>query len=611
MGLITTSFTSGTTTQGNPCEILWNNIGTDNYIRLDLLSGSTTLFQGVYYEDINNSVYIDLQPIINNLINYDQFDIDSTTKYTELNHSIANLKYKIYDSSGGTYYYKSSGSTLVIPQSFTNEDWLVNYIYKDYSNVIDPFQGNNLLLNSLGNSSYNTNPIQRNFSFWNTNSGSTNFNYTFGTYYTTYTKSSNTLGSYYTTYTPNTTYKTDQQFYLHFRYNYFSGNTLNDAVKVSFLEYDDDEEDFYINTSITLRPSTNSWKEITLPVTLIEQFQPFQIKIQMTGNTGTFFYLSNVYFGINSFNNYEPCKQQVIYFGQNTNRNGNINNNYYKQNDFILNDLHQYYAAQYVDINNQTYLNYISHKTPKETLRYSPRNLQVYVHNSAKEYMNVNVIYLNGETLTYQGRVNLNTGYYSTNTYSIGNLNFSYDAVNLSYIDNISHIFLDIQNTLLNVTNDAWPAYGRRLIYKIKDTCDYKGNVYQLYYINRRGGVDWFIMGGNCVKTITNKSNSYKKNWRKSNVSSIAGKSSTIINPTYLVDSETSWLLNSEILYDYEYNQFDDLFSSPKLWLYDAQTDLTHSVSLDDKSFTYKQHRFDKLNNIQLTVIKQLSDYRF
>lgn len=173
-----------------------------------------------------------------------------------------------------------------------------------------------------------------------------------------------------------------------------------------------------------------------------------------------------------------------------------------------------------------------------------------------------------------------------------------------------THIFFDYITYPSNTDSLMSPSYGRRQIYSLRDTCEYKGKVYQLYYLNRLGGIDWIIMGGNNIKSSSISPSQYKTNWRVGGSDNIEGNLSKQVNRRYNIASTYSYLLNSDIIEEDQYNALEELISSPSLWLYDAQTGDTIAVEVADTNFGYKQRRFDKMFNFQINVRKQLINNR-
>lgn len=616
---------------GNPIELLYlNNVGTDSYMKLIIKDGATEIYTGVYYEDSNSRILIDIEPILTGYVSNKEFNIKTASANTSISNGFKLITIETYRSSAGVYTIDAGSNWFyLMPQSLTNQDFLKfwnNLPYGNYENALKISQGNNMLYNALSAASTNTQPIASNVT--GISGTSTNVNYTFTNdiAFITWQKTLNDE-SRYSIEIPVADFTIGDTLYLHLNINFWdsSYNTINDSFLIDITENSSGNGDT-LNKTYTISPTvSNVYRSISIPFTLTDS-EITSIKLSMhipvrtiyegimyINAAGTRLNISNWYLGINPVHTYEPNTEQITYMGQNAARSGVIESPEIKKQDFILNDFNQYYSntrLTYIDL-----VTYLSTKQPIKTLRNAPLNIQLISHRGIAELGKISAqLYGISNTITNYGSIEVLNGYYnSTVTPTMSSIGFNINnlGVDSNTVINTTHILLNIDNLLGNVSTNAYPTYGRRLIFELKDFECYKGNVYQLYYLNRRGGIDWIVLEGNNMKSEANTSNTYISKWRTpTSDTTIGGDLSTIVKPKYNVNISTSYTLNSDILNDFEYNKLNDLVSSPKLWLYDAQDNDTYAVECVDTNFTSKQRRFDKMFNFTINVRRQLNNIR-
>lgn len=130
----------------------------------------------------------------------------------------------------------------------------------------------------------------------------------------------------------------------------------------------------------------------------------------------------------------------------------------------------------------------------------------------------------------------------------------------------------------------------RSIFIELIDPSCYRNEVYQLYWLNRRGGVDWIVLNGKSYNTKKVEKNTYQVNQRTYINDEFIGDLLTDTNPQYLSESYIEYNLNSDLLGS-EYKYLADIFSSSKLWLYSAQDESIRMVDVIDTNFLYKTNR--------------------
>jgi hypothetical protein len=531
----------------------------------------------------------------------------------------------------GTYTYDSSVSITVINQALDDPEFInnINGIQSgDYASALSPLKGNNLLLNSLCYNTLLSNFITEPHMSWDkvVDDNVSQYTRTYSSSGTTWTKvPAAGTQSYFDTKINNYWFKTGDTLYLKVSASY-QLSALNVAGNYfTFNVYERSTTGVStLNGSLSFTPqASSSFVTTTLPVTLTTS-EIAQIWITVSGSSanpaGANIKVQEMYFGTNP-NSILPAVQQVTYMGQdNVDRSGDKENADYKINDFLLNRFNQYYPASSLNATRIKY--YIENYNMKSTLRFAPASIQLYSKFTEREqdYTIANYVQYdpnNPGAVTWSGQRNLHLGYFSATSgiYSTaGSVRFDISnalALDNFYRLNTTHIIVDHTRRPVQLLADSSsPTYGRRLIFKLVDTCDYDRQLYQLYYMNRHGGIDWLVMTGNNTTTDNVSSNTYKTNWRKLSGDTVVGDMSTSANTTINIEVQTSYTLNSDLLTDYEYNKLNEVVSSPHLWLFDATTEDLIKVNVVNNSYTSKQFRFDKYKNATIEVKRELKNYR-
>lgn len=617
----------------NPIEITYLNTGATNdpYIQINVYDAESNLillYSGVYYHNKDKVIYTDLSPIINGLVNHNDFNIVTSQEYTYLKSAFRRLKIQVNKSIGGVYYEDiGSGFIVVFNESFDESDFIkiinsepIRYL----ENNIDYKTKNNFIYSGQGCVGYGLVPVEENFGDEIPATTTTNFSYTQTNDYFTWTKSigSGTAATFVSKFTNDrilTNYNIGDDLYLHWRMQYtnVSPNVLGQIVTISLAEYiggvlqSESTKDVVCGNSY--------WKEYTIKKTLSSKFDEIRVTVTAPSTlaiTSTF-NTTHWYLGSSSYNTYEPTMEQIVVEGQNTNGSGRYHNTTYDSRDFILNNYNQFYSTP--NNVNLPYNTYISRKKKIDILRYSPLNIQLFNTELSIPKMSAEVQYYfdnNGSISSdyNESKVLYDFTYLPEHAYGVHNLAIGYNALKDDFapstINNANTIRLSVNLYRLNDLQTSIPTYGRTFLFNIKDKGCYNGNVYQLYWLNRHGGIDHIIMGGNNIKNLATKYEQYKTNWRRATTTTIIGDMSTSVNHRYNVNSEISYMLNTQILSEFEYNLLDDLITSPKMWLFDAQTNETFAVETTDTNFVSKQFRFDKLFNFSIKVARQITNNR-
>ena len=138
---------------------------------------------------------------------------------------------------------------------------------------------------------------------------------------------------------------------------------------------------------------------------------------------------------------------------------------------------------------------------------------------------------------------------------------FSYNNLNYKYISFDFHLASD-------------PGSGgvsRSIFTEILGTYDNRCyDKYQLYWLNRFGGVDWIVMDKKVTKTTKVERSQYNKTIRSFTNGAFVGDLKTDSHPQYLSENQLEYELNSDLL-GYEYKYLEDLFTSPKVWIYNER----------------------------------------
>ena len=126
-------------------------------------------------------------------------------------------------------------------------------------------------------------------------------------------------------------------------------------------------------------------------------------------------------------------------------------------------------------------------------------------------------------------------------------------------------------------------------------------NTVTLYFINKEGGLCWCHFDGN--NTVTNNvartQITHKNNWSTPAKFGI---------DNYHISNYKSYELNTDWLTDFQSEKIQDLFCSPKVWMYDYATDKFKSVIITDNSSTIKKYKNNKLFNYTVKCRESMTE---
>ena len=120
-------------------------------------------------------------------------------------------------------------------------------------------------------------------------------------------------------------------------------------------------------------------------------------------------------------------------------------------------------------------------------------------------------------------------------------------------------------------------------------------NLYTLYYINLNGGIDFV----HCSGTFKKKTNVKKNTFTSAPVIDNPSKHSMI---NYSTDTYNSYTLNTGLMNDQQSEAFQDIFKSPKVWLFDYKTNTFKAINITDTASDVKRMDLDHLFNYTISA---------
>ena len=91
----------------------------------------------------------------------------------------------------------------------------------------------------------------------------------------------------------------------------------------------------------------------------------------------------------------------------------------------------------------------------------------------------------------------------------------------------------------------------------------------------------------------------------------MAGQINDHSNKAAYIESNGSYEMKTNILTDIEHLQLKELSMSPKIWVYEFDTNLYHSVTLTDTKFLSKQFSTDRMQNRVINLKRSQSIKRY
>lgn len=137
-------------------------------------------------------------------------------------------------------------------------------------------------------------------------------------------------------------------------------------------------------------------------------------------------------------------------------------------------------------------------------------------------------------------------------------------------------------------------------VYKPENTC----KNYCLYYLNARGGWDWFVIDGVSTKEYTYDRKNYQKNY--DNTQREFGLT------TYRNNIKETWSLNTGYLTDTQSEKMSNIFGSLSVYLHDLVNDTITPVVITDKKSTEKtfKNQNRRMYNYTINVESSQDKYR-
>lgn len=173
----------------------------------------------------------------------------------------------------------------------------------------------------------------------------------------------------------------------------------------------------------------------------------------------------------------------------------------------------------------------------------------------------------------------------------------SFEALgNKSSLDIRTMAFKNTFSTLVDgvetyLSRDGSEINGSRL--KIKSCVP--TNTYTLYYVNMKGALSFVhcdcknVTKNNVTRSSYSHENQYDKPW-------------AFGSTNYLNQVSRTWTLNTNFLNDLQSTKIQELFKSPRVWIYDYTTQLAIAVNVTDTSVEVKNRLNNHLFNYTINV---------
>lgn len=188
----------------------------------------------------------------------------------------------------------------------------------------------------------------------------------------------------------------------------------------------------------------------------------------------------------------------------------------------------------------------------------------------------------------------------------IGNL--SYNASSGSYRNyRLDKYLINEKLFSINIKQPNVRSTKRMIWYERVDASCLKGEAFQLYWINRRGGIDSQLMEGKSYKSNSIKRENFTVNKRKLSPEGYVGKSSDVLNRNILTTTKRSYALNSGIIDEYEYAGIEDLMYSPSVWIWNNNDKRMMPVRVVDTNYDFKNFNNDKAFNFSVQLEDELT----
>ena len=131
---------------------------------------------------------------------------------------------------------------------------------------------------------------------------------------------------------------------------------------------------------------------------------------------------------------------------------------------------------------------------------------------------------------------------------------------------------------------------------------------YVLYFINRLGGIN-YVHGNDSSKMNTSlEVVDVNTNYRRFSTNQMVGNQSSFGVDRTVVTSTDTYVIQTPILSDSQHKYIEDLYTSPKCWVYDQYK--YYSVLPTSQKYEAKLFKTDKLVNREIEVKKTINNKR-
>lgn len=157
------------------------------------------------------------------------------------------------------------------------------------------------------------------------------------------------------------------------------------------------------------------------------------------------------------------------------------------------------------------------------------------------------------------------------------------------------------------IGNMSWEADWRHCIFEYVEPCE---SSVQLYWENRRGGIDFYPMKGLVIEQKSIKKESYRTQERVLTADGFTGSTTTNINPIYNTEVTRQFKLNSGYVSEEKARYlFDSIMESPNAWLWVHSEQKAYAVDVKDTVYEYKNFKKDKMFTYSFIVEQQHKYY--
>lgn len=132
--------------------------------------------------------------------------------------------------------------------------------------------------------------------------------------------------------------------------------------------------------------------------------------------------------------------------------------------------------------------------------------------------------------------------------------------------------------------------------------------MFQLYYINRIGGIDFIPMAGKNYRSKSVERKAIGREVRRYEGAAFVGGNEMHNVVQYLSETSEVIELNSLILDGDAVARHEDIIDSPKVWLWSDRDQAMYAVSVEDSEFRFKNYMNDTMFNLAAKVRITIKD---